>query len=229
MSKLNLATVTLIAATTRDHDETAAALRHTLSICDFAKTVIFTDQRGPLADTPGAEVLPLGKWRNHEDSSVWGMFYSPRWDDHYEGTHVLSIHYDGFPVNPDAWDDQWLDYDFIGAPWGDGEVGNSGFCLVSRRLLRALTTLGINPTYEDCHPHDVRLSRRSHFDKRTYRDELEALGMRWAPFEVARRFSVDCPSTGDTPHDPSIVYDGQFGFHGRPLLRQFREGALGLG
>ncbi len=30
---------------------------------------------------------------------------------------ALVIQYDGFILNPDAWRDEFLDYDYIGAPW----------------------------------------------------------------------------------------------------------------
>ncbi len=29
----------------------------------------------------------------------------------------LFIHGDGFVIHPELWQDSWLDYDFIGAPW----------------------------------------------------------------------------------------------------------------
>ena len=63
---------------------------------------------------------------------------------------AMLIHADGYVVNPEAWRDEFLDYDYIGAPWPlpkddysyrtpQGElvrVGNS-VSLRSRRLLAA--------------------------------------------------------------------------------------------
>ena len=53
-------------------------------------------------------------------------------------THVLTIHDDGFVINPEKWDPFWLEFDYIGAsvstlrtplldPWGNHvRVGNGG-------------------------------------------------------------------------------------------------------
>jgi hypothetical protein len=63
-------------------------------------------------------------------------------------SHALLVHPDGHVINPEMWDDQWLDYDYAGAPWPlptdnysyrdeDGEiqrVGNS-VGLRSKRLM----------------------------------------------------------------------------------------------
>ena len=61
---------------------------------------------------------------------------------HIDTPHALVIQWDGYVVNARAWDPAFLDCDYIGAKWywhGDGlRIGNGGFSLRSRRLLRAL-------------------------------------------------------------------------------------------
>ena len=50
---------------------------------------------------------------------------------------MLGIHDDGFVINPNLWTDQFLKYDYIGAPWSHTipyygqkyRVGNGGFSL----------------------------------------------------------------------------------------------------
>ena len=37
--------------------------------------------------------------------------------EHIQTSHCLLIQSDGFVLFPDKWDDSWLDYDYIGAPW----------------------------------------------------------------------------------------------------------------
>src|SRR3990167_10317082 len=32
-------------------------------------------------------------------------------------SHVLFIHADGFVINPELWDNEWLKLDYIGSPW----------------------------------------------------------------------------------------------------------------
>jgi hypothetical protein len=128
-----------------------------------------------------------------------------------ETSHCLAVQSDSRIVNPSAWDDRWLTYDYIGAPWPPGHtgtpyrVGNSGFCLRSRRLLEATATLPnetmvwrgqVKPTVRD----DVITCVN-------FRTALEARGLAFAPVEEAARFAFENP----TPEAPAL--DRQFGVH----------------
>jgi glycosyltransferase involved in cell wall biosynthesis len=119
--------------------------------------------------------------------------------EHIHTSHVLVFQYDGYVNNWMAWDNDWLQYDYIGAPWyyQDGmDVGNGGFSLRSKRLMQLAS--------EICkfkHPEDHHICR-------TYRRELEALGMKFAPREVAEKFAFEGYL------QPTTFLDGQFGRHG---------------
>ena len=126
-------------------------------------------------------------------------------------SHSLTIQSDSSIVNAARWDDDWLQYDYIGAPWPPGHsgteyrVGNSGFCLRSRRLLEATSTLP-----NDSYVWRGKVKQSCRDDVITcvmYREHLERLGLRFAPVSVAARFSFENP----TPEAP--VLDGQFGAH----------------
>ena len=133
---------------------------------------------------------------------------------------ALVIQHDGFILNPDAWRDNYLAYDYIGAPHVEEEgeyFGNGGFSLRSKRLLDVLQhdesiqlPAGVNgiPTPEDWY---LCVMVRSY---------LEDRGIRFAPVEVARQFSIE----GDEQF--GVTWTNQFGFHGlawtdiSPWLRQ---------
>ncbi len=123
---------------------------------------------------------------------------------HYIETEFMMIcQWDGFIINPDAWTDEFLQYDYIGAPWwyNDGmNVGNGGFSIRSKRLMEMIKSL---PQPIKTHPEDECIGR-------TYRPHLEQLGMTYAPEEVAERFSWEC----NTKHPR---YKGAFGFHGTQI------------
>ena len=36
---------------------------------------------------------------------------------HIDTDYCLLVQPDGFVINPDKWDDEWYNYDYIGAPW----------------------------------------------------------------------------------------------------------------
>ncbi len=117
---------------------------------------------------------------------------------HVDTDFALLVQWDGFVVNADAWSDDFLDYDYIGAKWifhTDGHnVGNGGFSLRSRRLLEALRD-----------PHVVPGAVEDDAICRTYRTYLEAThGIRFAPEAVADRFSFEASYWTSPP----------FGFHG---------------
>ena len=108
-------------------------------------------------------------------------------------THVLIAQWDGYVLNDEAWQNEWLDYDYIGAIWTDGIVGNGGFSLRSRRLLEALQDERFEGPF---YPEDEKICR-------DWRLILETeYGMKFAPPEVASAFSIE-----------NGRYTGQFGFH----------------
>ena len=112
-------------------------------------------------------------------------------------SHLLTIQWDGFPYDATAWQDEFLSYDYIGAPWHwlpDRQVGNGGFSLRSVRLMRFLAEHQADFPYR--YPEDEAICRR-------YGAELEKLGFRFAPLEVACRFSFEGQRMTPT-----------FGFHG---------------
>jgi hypothetical protein len=67
--------------------------------------------------------------------------------------HILIVQPDGFPVNINKWTNEFLNYDYIGAPWHffnwflkdikilPPKVGNGGFSLRSMKLMKLCKTL----------------------------------------------------------------------------------------
>ena len=129
---------------------------------------------------------------------------------------VLLVQYDGFVLNPDSWSDDFLKYDYIGAPWfvndefwfkkyifprelqGKIVVGNGGFSLRSKKYLEISNRLFANSTFDKYHPEDLVMCVWN-------RKAVEDLGIKFAPIDIAERFSIE---GGDHK------YNKQFGFHG---------------
>lgn len=116
-------------------------------------------------------------------------------------SHILFMQYDGWVINGDRWNPDWLQYDYIGAPWpwmpDSQNVGNGGFSLRSVRLMRHLAENPDNYPVPRNHPEDAVLCQY-------YRPSLELLGFRCAPLNVAEKFSVE----------RGPWREGTFGFHG---------------
>ncbi len=118
----------------------------------------------------------------------------------------LVVQWDGFAVDGRRWQEGFLDYDYIGAPWTHlgGVVGAGGFSLRSRRLIEAVHRLRRHESVADVDTaEDLQICLR-------YRRELEAAGLRFADPRVAAEFAFERPaSSSSSPADiPS------FGFHG---------------
>ncbi len=118
----------------------------------------------------------------------------------FDTSHVLIFQYDGFILNPTAWSDSFLKYDYIGAPWWYDDyqnVGNGGFSLRSKRLCEILAN---DERVNKFHPEDLMIGR-------LFRPVLEKHGILFAPECVARRFSFEGgPRVG-------TKWNGSFGFH----------------
>jgi hypothetical protein len=123
---------------------------------------------------------------------------------------VLIFQTDGFILNPHLWEDDFLKYDYIGAPWPDNinsRIGNGGFSLRSKKFLEVSHKLkyidGIGLSGGDCTPEDYLLCRH-------YYDYLIKAGIKFAPIDVAIKFSFE----QSIPEYPDWNNNMSFGFHG---------------
>lgn len=109
---------------------------------------------------------------------------------------AMLIHADGYPINPALWKPEFLDYDYIGAPWplpqddysyrtSEGElirVGNS-VSIRSKRLLELPSKLGLQwRSYYGNTNEDGFLCVHN-------RKTLQEHGVKFAPIEIAAHFS----------------------------------------
>lgn len=111
---------------------------------------------------------------------------------------AMLVHSDGWVINPQAWRDEFLAYDYIGAPWPlpsdsysyktpDGtlvRVGNS-VSIRSREILQAPSRLSLEwKSYYGNTNEDGFLCVHK-------RKALEEAGMKFAPLEIAKHFSKE--------------------------------------
>jgi hypothetical protein len=137
VKRLTLPTATLCAATSVNLPATLEALRRCLGHASFAECFFFTDDRFEIDDS----AIRMNSVERMRSSSAYSRFMLQDLADHVKTDHVLVVQWDGFILDADAWDDRFLEFDYIGAPWphfgDDHDVGNGGFSLRSRRLLEA--------------------------------------------------------------------------------------------
>lgn len=202
--------IALVATASTKIPETIEAIKKCQAQMEFTESILFTHED---IEAEGIRVVNIDKL------DYWGYneFVAMKlWQ--YIGTdYVLLVQNDSWILNGKKWRDEWFNFDYIGSAWpvppendkvnyrtprGDlVRVGNGGFSLRSRKLLRAPTILNLNfnekwagsPTEDGwlCVYHKER---------------LEKSGIRFAPVEEAVRFAREL-------YVPELVDKDTFGFH----------------
>lgn len=145
--------------------------------------------------------IQLGEIKDIDSWSKAAIYELPKYVD---TKFCLLIHENGFVVNPEQWNPDWLNYDFIGAPWplpqdpvsyrdeaGDlVRVGNS-VSIRSKFLLDAMASREWRP-YFGFYNEDGFITCHN-------RKWFEGIGGKYAPIEVAKYFSreLDIPENAD--------------------------------
>ncbi|MBA4175456.1 MAG: hypothetical protein C0505_02670 [Leptothrix sp. (in: Bacteria)] len=181
-----------------------ASLQRSMAALPFGRAVLFTHAWQPETAVAGLEVVDVGPI---DSAAAYSQFVMRGLQAHIATPFVLVTQWDGFVIDAGAWRDEFLQYDYIGAPWADQpaalSVGNGGFSLRSQRFLRA----GQDRRIVDVHPEDEVLCR-------TWRTLLTGeYGLRFAPPAVAARFAFE----NTRPSGPTL------GFHGPYHLPRFLD------
>jgi tetratricopeptide (TPR) repeat protein len=193
---LQLPGVTLACIDTANHALALRALGRSCAGVRFARTLLLTDALPAGVRVPdGVEVATIAPLASRD---AYSTFVLKNLRPFVSTEHVLLVQWDGYVVNPGAWDPAFLECDYLGAKWTwykDGmRVGNGGFSLRSRRLLAAL---------ED--PRIVLVEAEDTTIGRTFRPLLEREhGIRFGSEALADRFAFEAAYPIGKP----------FGFHG---------------
>lgn len=209
-------TIGLIAVTSVDIEAHAHALRHSQKEMEKAgikvsDVCLVTHQ--PPWDRSGLRLVQLS---HAIDILSYARFQVRKLHQVIETDFILNIQADGFVTNASKWTDDFLKYDYIGAPWkspqgkNGARVGNSGFSLRSAQWHRfsSLPYAGIENdegfVYYDDQGDDIYWTQFNHrWMKKQWLDVYDRF-LTIAPLELALQFSLeqDCPEApGRTIHD----------------------------
>lgn len=189
---LKLPNVTLIALTSKDFDEHKAAVDESCRGIEWGGVKIIWDE----------SIKSIDDWNRKI------IYELPRY---ITTDFALLIHADGYVIRPEAWREEFLDYDYVGAPWplpvdeysyrdsrGDlVRVGNS-VSLRSKKLMDLVATRPMEYHYGN-NNEDGQICCWE-------RNWLEDQGCKFAPLEVAKYFSKEHA----IPENEGI---GTFAFH----------------
>lgn len=190
---ISLPEVTLICVDTVNPTLAILAMQRCMAHISFGNAILLTAQ--PLSAPAGITVHLID---GVNDIESYSQFIIRKLGTYIDTTHALVVQWDGYVLHPEAWDPDFLSYDYIGATWPANVqtpemVGNGGFSLRSKKLLQALDSI----EFAQFHPEDEHIAR-------THRARLASMGIRFAPPEVGDHFAYEFK----TPLTPT------FGFHG---------------
>lgn len=193
---IDLDDVTLLAADTANHALALRALRVSMESIRFGRVVLLTDAIAPGVEVPqGIDVVAIEPIASR---AAYSQLMLKTLVPQVMTSHVLVVQWDGYVINPEAWEPRFADCDYLGAKWFWHEkgmnVGNGGFSLRSRKLLVALA----DPRIAGDGPEDETICRN-------FRPLLEAeYGIRFGDEAMADRFAFEAMHPVGKP----------FGFHG---------------
>ena len=151
--------------------------------CSFDKVIFFTRSGfvPPQHSIPNLTIIPIDQIC---DLTTYSEFMIKGLDRYIQTSHVLIVQWDGFITHPPLWQERFMEFDYIGAPWPTKEgllVGNGGFSLRSKKLLSALQ----DETVVAKHPEDQCIC----LENRVYLENTH--GITFAPGALAEQFAFE--------------------------------------
>lgn len=139
-----------------------------------------------------------------ESISDYNNFILKKLVNYVNTEYCILYQSDGFIINSNNWNKDFLNYDYIGAVWNDADwnegnrVGNGGFSLRSKQLLKEISTLD-NLDYNIAEDLQICVHHKKY---------LESKGIKFCPPQTASLFSVEHSTEFNSDVEKS------FGFHG---------------
>lgn len=186
--KLKLPNVTVVSIACNRYGETVNSLKKTLSQIVPRETLLITDTEMVIPDVRVEKIKKLNYYE-------YNRFVVKELYKYIKTDYILLVQWDSWVLDNKQWSDNFYNYDYIGATWLDGLVGNGGGSFRSYRFLKEIAeddfikAVGIE---------DVSLCR-------VYREYIEKThDLIFAPPEVADRFSFEL----NPPYAPTFMFHG---------------------
>jgi len=198
MIKTKLPNVSLIAVAGNKQAETIASLYKSMKECDFAEVVMLTNIDIEAEGIKCINVGGLDTWAEYNRFIVKELY------KYFTTSHCLIVQYDSWVLDGSLWDNEWLNYDLIGARGlSDGRNNyNGGFSL---RSWEFQSVIADNDFIDITAPEDEVLCR-------LYRAYLEdKYDFKYCTDEVADAFAFEL-------HEPVAPTFGFHNFHKMPYI-----------
>lgn len=183
-------TIDLVAVACTKVPETIEAMKKCQAQMKFNRSILFTHED---VQVDGIDVIKIDKL----DYKGYNEFVAMKLYQYVSSEFALVVQNDGYITNGELWSEDFLKFDYVGAPWPSAthytkntgtevRVGNGGFSLRSRKLLRAPTVLGLE--FSD---YGTGFWHEDGFLCVHNREVLEMHGIKFAPVDIAAHFSTE--------------------------------------
>jgi hypothetical protein len=189
--------ITTVIVDTFHYDLGLNALQNTTRKFPTKEVIVFSDQPQRWKNYPCRKIDKIQTMDDYNNIILNDIV------EHINTDFILIIQYDGFVLNPQQFTREFLEVDYIGAPWpffNYRKVGNGGFSLRSKRLCEVVKKYAyLRPPGQ---PED-------YFICKEIADLLEYQhGIKFASAQLAQKFSIENRFIKNMP----------FGFHGLSTL-----------
>lgn len=141
----------------------------------------------------GIKTIDIEPFKTIDD---WNKFIFYNLYQYIDTDFCMLVHPDGYVINPEEWSDEFLKYDYIGAPWPAGchfdtqgnevRVGNS-VSIRSKRILELPSQWNLPwEEYNGTYNEDTLLCVR-------WRESFKGQGITYAPVNIAAKFAHEIP------------------------------------
>ena len=217
--KLSLPNVTLLAATSVEIDMSQLALRISLRNIKFGAVKLLSSMQ-PNKKYTDIEYVPIPVMNNIAD---YNRMIIENLHKYFQTSHCLLVQPDSFVVDSDLWKNEFLQFDYIGAPWSEklqinsnlildmkkNCVGNGGFSLRSRKLVETTSKINFDSLKFPFKNEDIIICHYLY-------EQMLNNGISFATPEIAAKFSME-----NENHLYGQDVSNVFGFHGKHLRDYF--------
>ena len=202
----NLSNVTLLCIDGVNPNQGIRAVKYSMNNINFARNLILSHIKPDIIPAK-IEYKEIPKLTHH----TYSEFVLQHLHEFVDTEFCLAINDDGFVINPHLWQDRFLEYDYIGAPWKahypHARVGNGGFSLRSNKFINLCRNIQWRGEHED--------AACCIFNKQYFLDN----NCKYAPLELAMQFSLE----SKIPECSNYSLETSFGFHGRGTVYEVFE------
>ena len=228
--KLTLPNVTLLTVTSVEIEQHQMSLKISSQNIEFGAVKLLSSSlpEKKYSDIEYVSVKPMAR-------SEANRFFMKDLHKFVETSHCLYVQADSFVVNADLWKEEFLEFDYIGAPWPnkiqmdpnlvgspglpgpipilnmkENRVGTGGFSLRSRKLLKTVAKINYDSLKFPIKNEDLVIC---HY---LYKEMIDK-GIRFAPPKLAAQFAMEWDALHLYGQDVNSV----FGFHAKHMRDYF--------